>query len=541
MLIPKWMSVLKDKYKSGISNVFLLTGNIGDYAIPGVMFLDYLVKELSDMGMTKIVSFNFSEGSVYHKGDLPQDESNEGQMSYQQKSDKDWNTMLDDLKYSDERIAYIIEYPEFLIPRSANGYLDEPTKKRLIDLHKLMNEKSFIISRNMLILVTEAQSNIHEMFLNSNSRTVLINIEFPSAEERLEMIRYLKETSRKRIQWEIEEEQFAKLTAGLSRMHLEDMFLMAERKGILEKRMIMQRKEELIKKEFGEVIEIFDTDGYNLDLFVGQEHIKEYHREAVIEPILSGDVSIVPKGILYMGPPGTGKTYFARCLAGEANINFVEFKISKILDKYVGEAEKNLEKAFNCFKSLAPVGVFIDEIDQALQRGGEHDGNSVNKNIFGMFLSFLSEPENRGKILWIGATNYPNKMDEALKRAGRFDKKIPFFPPSKEERISVFKFHFKKTGYPLAIEHYDYLGEITEGYTQAEIENIVVKTMELAKRKKYPQITDELVRYAVECILSVQNERIQEMIDIALDECNDIEFLPDEFKQKVKERRTIRG
>lgn len=537
MLIPKWMNFLKDKYKSGISNVFLLTGNIGDYAIPGVMLLDYLVKEFSDMGMKKIVSFNFSEGSVYHKG---KDEYNEGHID-QQKFDKDWSMMLDELKHSDEKIAYIIEYPEFLIPRSANGYLDESTKKRLIDLHKLMNEKSFIISENMLVLVTESQSNIHEMFLSSNSRTVLINIEFPSTEERLEMIRYLKETSHKRIHWEIGEEQFAKLTAGLSRMHLEDMFLMAERKGILEKRMIMQRKEELIKKEFGEVIEIFDTDGYNLDLFVGQEHIKEYHREAVIEPILFGDVSIVPKGILYMGPPGTGKTYFARCLAGEANINFVEFKISKILDKYVGEAEKNLEKAFNCFKSLAPVGVFIDEIDQALQRGGEHDGNSVNKNIFGMFLSFLSEPENRGKILWIGATNYPNKIDEALKRAGRFDKKIPFFPPSKEERISVFKFHLKKTGYPLDIKNYDYLGEVTDGYTQAEIENIVIKTMELAKRKKHPKITDELVRYAVECILSVQNKRIQEMIDIALEECNDIEFLPHEFKQKIKERQTTRG
>ena len=117
-------------------------------------------------------------------------------------------------------------------------------------------------------------------------------------------------------------------------------------------------------------------------------------------------------------------------------MNCVEFKMSKILDKYVGEAEKNLEKAFSVFRALAPVIVFIDEADQALQRG-DNDTNSVNRNLFGMFLAEMSKPENRGKIIWIAATNYPNKIDEALKRAGRFDKKIPFFAPADkaEERF----------------------------------------------------------------------------------------------------------
>lgn len=545
---PKWYKTLQDKYDAGITNVFLVTGNIGDYATPGVMLTEYLIQQLRFLQMTRIVTFDFSEGSHFFEGEAPMIEGNNQENSQdgsQQQSipsvEDDWANMLIDLKDEYGKTAYIIEYPEFLIPKANNGFMEEATKKRLIDLHKVMNDRSFLNSNHILILVTQAQADIHDMFLNANSRTAPITIEFPNADERLEMIEHLKSTSQKEVKWELTETQFAKLTAGLSRVHLEDLYLLAEDKGILEKQMVMGRKEELIKKEFGEVIEIFDTEGYSLNDFAGQDHIKEFHREAVIQPILEGDASFVPKGLLYMGPPGTGKTFFSRCLAGEANINFVEFKMSKILDKYVGEAERNLEKAFNCFKSLAPVGVFIDEIDQALQRGGDNDGNSVNKNIFGMFLAFLSDPSNRGQILWVGATNYPNKLDEALKRAGRFDKKIPFFPPTEPERVAVFTYHFNKTGFPLAIQDYDALGKATEGYTQAEIENIVVKTLELAKRKKHESINDSLVSYAMDCIISAQNERIQEMIDIALDECNDMEFLPKKYQDQIRLKRKTTG
>jgi len=166
-----------------------------------------------------------------------------------------------------------------------------------------------------------------------------------------------------------------------------------------------------------------------------------------------------------------------------------------------------------------------------LQRG-ENDTNAVSRNLFGMFLAFLSEPSHRGKILWLGATNYPNKMDEALKRAGRFDKKIPFLPPTKEERINVFDIHLNKNGYPYEVKNKEALGALTEGYTQAEIENVVVKALEVAHRKKLPVITDDTLTYAIDCMITSKNERITEMTNIALDECNDKEFLPTHYKQK---------
>lgn len=519
-----WFESLKSKYKSGISNLFMITGNIGDYAIPGFMFKDYLVNKLKELDIKTVISYDYSKGNTYHCGQKPADEAH----NYPDR-DRDWNKMITDLQSNQEATAYIVEYPEFLVPNAGQG-IDEPTKTRLIDLHKVINGQGFLSSNHLLIFVTDVKSNINSMFISSNARTFPINVDLPHEQERLTFIDYLTSTSDSPVDFKIDSKKFAKLTAGLSRVNIEDIFLLAEGSGVLDKDMIMERKKELIYKEFGEIIEIYDTEGFSLDDFAGQEHIKSYHREVVIDPILEGDTSIVPKGLLYMGPPGTGKTYFSKCLAGDANINFVEFKMSKILDKYVGEAERNLEKALSCFASLAPVGVFIDEIDQALSRG-ENDSNSVSRNLFGMFLAFLSEPSHRGKILWIGATNYPNKLDEALKRAGRFDKKIPFLPPTKEERIEVFKIHLERNGYPYHIPNFETLGEKTDMYTQAEIENVVVKALEVAKRKKIEKMTEETLLYAIDCMISSQNAKVQEMTDIALNECNDREFLPEKYKE----------
>ena len=567
----KWFDLLKDKYNSGITNTFILTGNIGDYAIPGVVFEDYLINSLKELKMSAIFTYNFSKGSsckwendfVEHinkydwqdmikkldtiKKSIKQDYLRRDIENVEKKIreykcgqfNNDWDQMLQDLRSNiilkngeTSRNAYIIEYPEFLVGNFTNDY-DENSKKRLIDLHKVLNSKEFLNSNNLIIFITETLNNVNSIFKNSNSRSVPINVEYPNEEERQETIKYLMETGVKKFNWEISEAQFSKLTAGLTRFNIEDIYLLAEASGVLNKKMIMDRKKELMYKEFGEIIELYDTDGYSLRDFAGQDHLKSYFKEVVVEPILNGDLSIVPKGLLYVGPPGTGKTYFAKCSAGEAQMNCVEFKMSKILDKYVGEAEKNLEKAFHCFEALSPLIVFMDEMEQQINRG-ENDSNSVMKNIFGMFLAFMSEPSHRGKIIFVGASNYPNRLDEALKRSGRFDKKIPFLPPNLEERINVFKIHLSKIKYPYSIKDYNKLGEMTNGYTQAEIENIIIKALEIAKRKKLNLIDDDVLIYAKDCILSTQNEKIEEMVQIALRECNDLELLPKEYVDKKK-------
>jgi len=517
---PQWSEDMKTRYKKAISNTFILAGNIGDYVYGNKYIKDYLVQDFltsNEMHMENIYFYDIhSKGMcVYGK--------NRG-------TAVDWESLIKKIEDKSSRDAFVFFYPRFLIP--AGDFLQPEEQERIVALHSILNSSSYISSQNITIFVADTLSEINPLFLGANSKVNVFQIELPGERERLEFINSLMYRTNPRMT--ISTRQFANLTAGLQRVAIEDIVLMGQ-ETVITAKMVMDRKKEVIRKEFGEVIELFETEGYSLKDFAGQETIKKYFREIVIDSITTGDTEFMPKGILLMGPPGTGKTYFARCLSGDAGINFVEFKMSKILGKYVGESEKAMEKALSVFRALAPVGVFMDEIDQSVNRG-TNDSNSVNSNIFGMLLAEMSKPENRGKILWLAATNYPNHVDEALKRAGRFDKKIPFFAPVKEEREEIFSLHLnraKKRGVEID-DNVDIaeLAERTDRYTQAEIEGIVVKALELCRREHTKLLKQETILQALDYMMSAQNLKITEMEDIALKECNDQEFIPEAFRER---------
>lgn len=525
MEFTKWAKEIYTRYETGVDNAFIVTGNIGDYAIDTIKIQDYLQALLdTKFHMDFVATYDPNDGVTPYK-------------NYEGEPLQTYGSMCEYLmnSTSNRKSAYIINYPNLFLPCPPNGRLNDSEMANLISIHKALSSGNFMSSDNIVIFLCESVKDINPMLVSSNIKTAVIEITLPTAEDRKTFFeKNHVDIGVDSSYMEVSVEQFVNLTAGLTLMNIEDILLNAADKKKLTYDMILDRKKELIRKEYGEIIELFDTSKSSLADFAGQEHIKEYFKDVVIDAIKDGNTKIVPKGVLLMGPPGTGKTYFSNCLAGDAGINFVEFKMSKILDKWVGNAEKNLEKAFSVFRALAPVGVFLDEVDQSLSRG-DNDSSSVNKNMFGMFLAELSKPENRGKILWIGATNYPNKIDEALKRSGRFDKKIPFFAPKAEERAAVFAIHFKKTGYKIdeAID-YNLLASKTDGYTQAEIENVVVKSLELAMRRKHDILMLKDIEDSLEFMLPASNSRIREMEDIALLECNDLEFLPTEYRERKK-------
>ena len=393
-------------------------------------------------------------------------------------NNKGWNAFCNKLSNKDLkkeknsvvnnfRRAFIVRYPEDLIPDGVR-YLSRDDKIRSIMLHKVISSAEFMNSNNILIFVSDSTRGIDDKFVSRNARVEVFELDYPDIKTRNSFIEYLftpieksetnysesnkidGENNRLRMLksvMKINISEFANLTSAISLVNIEDIFLLALSTRKITAKMILNRKKGLIEAEFGDVIELKQASGLSMKDYAGLDNVKDYFQEVIINAIKTNDLEIVPKGVLFSGPPGTGKTFFAKCLAGDSGVNFVELKMSKILDKYVGNSEKSLEKAFSVFQALAPVIVFIDEADQTLGRGGK-DGNSVGKNLFGMFLTEMSKKENRGRVIWIAATNYPDKMDEAFKRVGRLDKKIPFFAPSSIEREAVFKIHLKKARFP---------------------------------------------------------------------------------------------
>lgn len=511
---PYWIDELISTWKSGSSNFLILNGNIADYALSGVLLYDFLKVKLTQAG------FGFITEMSVHGGD--------GQISSVATAVK---SLTSNEPHNPN--AVLVKNPELLFP---NGVEARGIKEEIKDFSRLydaLTSKEFIQSNNVLIFITEAKQTFNQRFLSAQARGTLIDVEFPDESLRYDFILEQLENYPGLLK-DLTAKELARATAGLTLMSIEDVMLKGRMCGGLERKLVIERKKELITKEYGDVLEIMDSDGYSFNDFAGQDHLKEYHREVIIEPMLSGDVEIVPKGLLYTGPPGTGKTHFARCLAGEAGMNFVELKPQNLRSKWVGDSEKNFAKALACIKSITPVGVFIDELEQVFSRGTEGESNAVRGNFFSMFLTILSEPKHRGEIVWIGATNYPNKLDEALKRTGRFDKKMPFLPPGMEDRSKVFEIYLNKSRLTCSVPKVDMLNfaKLTDGYTQAEIEGIVVKAVEVAARKKKRFIESSDVEYAIECISKIESDKLQEMINIAIYECNDAEFIPDNYKKK---------
>lgn len=523
-----WSQNIYDIFRTKVCNTFVLSGNIGDYALEFYNLTDYLERLFiakDGFNMDDVIVYDSEKGGYSRKPNNNQKRYSFSEICQKMETE------------NSGKVAYVIRYPQSIIPNCDFSHMKPDQESNCIRLHRALTSSNFFRQNSLAIIIADSPNDINPMFLSSSIKSMNIEIPLPSAEDRRAFINLSSQYAMERecgFGINVSVDELVRLTAGLTRLSIEDLIIQGTKCNPITKDSVLQKKAELINREYSNIIELLDASDLSLDDFAGQDNIKSYFKEVVIDAIANDNTSIIPKGVLLMGPPGTGKSYFAKCLAGSAGINFVEFKMSKILDKYVGQAEKNLEKAFAVFRALAPVGVFIDEMDQALSRG-DKDSHSVNKNLFGMFLAELSKSENRGKIIWLGATNYPNKIDEALKRTGRFDKKIPFFAPSATERKLVFAKRIQKVSPNSKNINYNDLAANTEGFTQAEIEGVVVKALELSIRRGMSVINNELLMLALDYMSSTQNANIKEMEDIALIECNDIEFLSPEYISRKKQ------
>jgi transitional endoplasmic reticulum ATPase len=130
---------------------------------------------------------------------------------------------------------------------------------------------------------------------------------------------------------------------------------------------------------------------------------------------------------LFVGPMGTGKTFIAKCFVKESGLSAVTLK--NFRSKWVGSTEGNLEKVLSMVRALGPIILIIDEGDRSFGGGSEESDGGTSSRVIARLKEFMSDPENRGNVLFILMTNRPDKLDIDIKRAGRIDRKIPFFYP----------------------------------------------------------------------------------------------------------------
>jgi transitional endoplasmic reticulum ATPase len=318
----------------------------------------------------------------------------------------------------------------------------------------------------------------------ATARWSTIELGIPNEHQRLEFWQLLASAHSFEIENGVSLEMLARLTAGLGRLHIEDVVMQAKgNRQPVTVELVQARKAEIIASEFGEVIELRDPR-LTLDDIAGKAEVKAAFQANVIRPLREGNERRTWKGALLMGPAGTGKTVLAEAIAGSAGVNFAILNLSKILGKYVGESEKNLEKALRMVSMMAPTVVFVDEAESVFPRRDSATSNDggVSNRVMTRVMQFMSDTSMRGKVVWLFATNYPKKMDDAFVRSGRIDAKIPVLLPDTEERIALIQIGLR--GVKSALNPADLVdaAAMTEGYTGAEIaDSIIVKAISVAQ------------------------------------------------------------
>ena len=262
------------------------------------------------------------------------------------------------------------------------------------------------------------------------------------------------------------------------------------------------QKSHIVHKSDKEVVEgkkTVDSSDKKLGFakVAGMTELKETLKEDVILPLqqveLYKQYGIEPiNGMLLYGPPGTGKTFIAEALAEECGRTFLKMDVAETESKWVGETPKNIAKAFKEAEQNAPSVIFIDEIEALAPSRGNLDNSSSaaigHNQAVNTLLQQINNCSERG-IFVIAATNEPQKVDSALRRAGRMDKNIFVGPPDKDARRELFKMNLENIYAEKDID-YDKLASLTENYTAPEIKQIIIRQAALKALKQNRRITE---------------------------------------------------
>ncbi len=247
----------------------------------------------------------------------------------------------------------------------------------------------------------------------------------------------------------------------------------------------------------------------------GLEEVKSELREAVELPLLNPDAFKrlgirAPKGFVLYGPPGVGKTMLAKAVATESKANFISVKGPEVLSKWVGESEKAVREIFKKAKQVAPCIVFLDEIDSIAPRRGSFGDSGVTERIVNQLLTSLDGIEVLQGVVVIAATNRPDILDNALLRAGRFDKLIFIPAPDKDSRKKILEVHTGKM--PLAKDvDLEALAEETEGYVGSDLENLCREGGMMAFREN-PEATEVRQKHFVAALKNIKPSVDQDVI-----------------------------
>ena len=259
------------------------------------------------------------------------------------------------------------------------------------------------------------------------------------------------------------------------------------------------------------------SKGIRFSDVAGEDEAKENLAEIVDylhDPKKYEDIGAsMPKGILLVGPPGTGKTMLAKAVAGEANVPFFSMSGSEFVEMFVGMGASKVRDLFKQAKEKAPCIVFIDEIDAiGKKRDGNVGGNDEREQTLNQLLTEMDGFEDNNGVIILAATNRPESLDPAFTRPGRFDRRVPVELPDLKGREAILKVHAKKIKVADNVD-YNKIARMASGASGAELANIVNEAALRAVRENRAYVTQADLEESIEVVIAGYQKKNAIMTD----------------------------
>lgn len=553
---PKFAQRIIDKYLSSESAAFVIYGNTKDiypledgrYA-PLVEFLiDSLIKPRKPSANKIVVVYDPAEGIRFMDPDHQQliaDAIGHDRFDMIMAASRtDIVTALETLRQlmkidgqvyagtinHDVPFAVILKHCEAIAPAQSYVSMADSDRLKVITLENWLTDDNFVVSNNIVFMISETLSEVNSRIVEL-PYVAAINIDRPSATERMSFLSHLASGDTAIGDAEIEKLTFS--SAGLSLLSIRQIINQASYRGTrVDSTHVFEKAREIIEKELEGYVSFLNLD-YGFERVLGcSALIRRLHE---LKAFLNGsDPDLMPVGILVPGANGVGKTFIFKAFAKESGWLAVELK--NVRGQYVGQTESNWERIRSALEAMGKVMVFYDEADTEIGGRGPLS-HEVDRRLFGSMLKMMSDPRNRGRIVWIIITARPDRLEPDIKRSGRAGEHIPVFDIHGAERDGYVKAVFLRAGVNLEkfpIEFSERILKITARYYPADFDQLLTEI----KRRRHldGEVTPEtIIKEATDFIPSdISRQREFQELLAAL-ECTSRNLLPEKYVNLPRE------
>ncbi len=456
---------------------------------------------------------------------------------------------LRELLYQDRaKVGLIINFLEQIAPNhpSLTSGANDELQRFFNQLQHWASDLSIRRRQHIILLLTPNTFDIHPK-LTLNPEIPLVEIPFPDYERRLHFIQHLyaiseaDSTMRQGLGTVQEQETLARETVGVNLFGIHDIARQAAATGQKASggELLHRYRREHIKVFSHGVLEVSPVRGFMHQQ--GPGHVNRAIQD-ISEGIKQGDWRRIPRGILLVGPAGTGKVYITKLLAGKTGMAFVQLRYANQVGEVTANItengnsyERNLNAAINFIRGIAPVVVFMDQIEQAAPHTSMQPEN-VDRPLPTALVNAISDNSLHGRVIWVGATSRPDLIPEIFRRTGLFDYKLILLPPPAAERVAILRIYCgEEVGDTINFQ--PLIGETnTDGLTARDLFLIQQRAHNISKRNEHHTVTDADLREAIDDFVPNHSPEMQLfMALLALREANSRAMLPDTLLPQYQE------